>query len=225
MPNIWAPGSGILRKPPENASVVAKLDLLETTSKSKYVNMTDISPRVAKPRQPKSEGAKPAPARLADPSGGDPLWFVEALFLAYRDFIGEPDRILAEIGFGRAHHRVLYFVNRYRGMRVADLLEILQITKQSLARVLRELVKEGYIRQISGETDRRERLLYPTDKGTALAMRLTELQVAKLRKALSAAGGEGSATVAAFLQHMAPDTSRLAALRRNGRSHGAGEDA
>jgi DNA-binding MarR family transcriptional regulator len=198
--------------------------LLGTTSKSKYVNMTDISSRVAKARQPKSAGPKQALLRPADPSGGDPLWFIEALFLAYRDFIGEPDRILAEIGFGRAHHRVLYFVNRYHGMRVADLLEILQITKQSLARVLRELVREGYIRQVSGDTDRRERLLYPTDKGAALAMRLTELQMAKLRKALGAAGHEGSVAVATFFQHMAPDISRLTALRRNRRAQGIGEE-
>jgi DNA-binding MarR family transcriptional regulator len=197
--------------------------LLETTSKSKYVNMTDISSRVAKTRPRKAAAPNPATPRSADASGGDPLWFIEALFLAYRDFIGEPDRILAEIGFGRAHHRVLYFVNRYHGMRVADLLEILQITKQSLARVLRELIREGYIRQVSGETDRRERLLYPTAKGAALATRLTELQMAKLRKALGAAGDEGSAAVATFFQHMAPDISRLAALRRGRRAEGNGD--
>jgi DNA-binding MarR family transcriptional regulator len=158
-----------------------------------------------------------------DPSGGDALWFVEAIFLAYRDFISEPDRVLAEIGFGRAHHRVLYFVDRYPGMRVADLLEILQITKQSLARVLRELVKEGYIRQISGETDRRERRLYPTQKGTGLAMRLTELQLDKVRKALAAVEEEGRTAVATFFQHMAPDASQLAALRKSLPGRGAGE--
>lgn len=181
--------------------------------------MTDISSRVAKARPRKAQAPD---SRAAKPSGADPLWFVEAMFLAYRDFIGEPDRILAEIGFGRAHHRVLYFVNRYHGLRVADLLEILQITKQSLARVLRELIREGYIRQVSGETDRRERLLYPTDKGAALAMRLTELQVTKLRKALGAAGPEGVAAVAVFFQHMAPDISRLADLRGR-RTQDAGE--
>ena len=177
--------------------------------------MADIYSRAAKPRQRKSASAIPKPPQWVDASGGDTLWFVEALFLAYRDFIGEPDRILAEIGFGRAHHRVLYFVHRYPGMRVADLLEILQITKQSLARVLRELVKETYIRQISGETDRRERRLYPTDKGAALAARLTELQLEKVSKALGAVGQEGRAAVAAFFQQMAPDASRLAALRKD----------
>jgi DNA-binding MarR family transcriptional regulator len=155
---------------------------------------------------------------------GDALWFIEALFLAYRDFISEPDRILAEIGFGRAHHRVLYFVNRYPGMRVADLLEILQITKQSLARVLRELVREGYIRRRSGETDRRERLLYPTDRGRALAMRLTELQIGKMQTALAAVGEEGAAAVAAFLRHMAPDAAQPGVQRRSRQAQNAGEE-
>ena len=147
-------------------------------------------------------------------SAPDPVWYIEALFLAYRDFVGEPDRILAEIGFGRAHHRVLHFVNRYPGMRVADLLEILQITKQSLARVLRELVRSGYIRQRSGEIDRRERLLYPTDEGRALAMRLTELQSGKIEKALAAVGEAGAEAVAVFLREMAPDAALPEMLRR-----------
>jgi DNA-binding MarR family transcriptional regulator len=187
--------------------------------------MADIFSRAAKPRQRKSPEPIAARRQSGAPSGGDALWFVEAIFLAYRDFISEPDRVLAEIGFGRAHHRVLYFVDRYPGMRVADLLEILQITKQSLARVLRELVKEGYIRQISGETDRRERRLYPTEKGTGLATRLTELQLDKVRKALAAVGEEGRATVATFFQHMAPDASRLAALRKSLPGRGSGEGA
>jgi DNA-binding MarR family transcriptional regulator len=150
-----------------------------------------------------------------DSRGADPLWFIEALFLTYRDFVSEPDRILAEIGFGRAHHRVLYFVDRYPGMRVADLLEILQITKQSLARVLRELIKEGYIRRRSGEIDRRERRLYPTERGRALATRLTELQSDKMRKALAAIGAEGTAAVAAFFQHMAPDAAQPVGVRQS----------
>ena len=175
------------------------------------------------PITPLAQG-DPAGGNGDDPSAGDARWFIEALFLAYRDFIGEPDRILAEIGFGRAHHRVLYFVDRYPGMRVADLLEILQITKQSLARVLRELVRENYIRQISGQTDRRERRLYSTDKGTALATRLTELQLDKVRKALGAVGQEGRVAVATFFQHMAPDASQLAMLRNTPPGQDAGEE-
>jgi DNA-binding MarR family transcriptional regulator len=155
---------------------------------------------------------------------GDPLWFIEAMFLAYRQFISEPDRILAQIGFGRAHHRVIYFVNRYPGMRVADLLDILQITKQSLARVLRELVKEGYVRRMPGETDRRERLLYPTDRGRALALRLTELQSRTMREALAAVGAEGAGAVAAFLKHMAPDNVQPAVLRRGRARPETGEE-
>jgi DNA-binding MarR family transcriptional regulator len=170
--------------------------------------MADIFERAPGPRartaSPRVSAARPGEGEP------DPRWFIEALFLAYRDFVAEPDRILAEIGFGRAHHRVLYFVDRYPGMRVADLLEILQITKQSLARVLRELVRDGYIQRRAGETDRRERLLYPTERGCALALRLTELQSAKMRQALAAIGEDGAAAVAAFFRHMAPD----AALRR-----------
>ena len=145
---------------------------------------------------------------------GDSLWLVEALFFAYRDFIAEPDRILSELGFGRAHHRVLYFVARYPGMRVADLLEILRITKQSLARVLRELVREGYIRQLAGETDRRERLLHPTEKGSALAGQLTELQMAKISDALSVLGRGGPQALASFFKRMAPDIAHMAALAK-----------
>src|ERR1700675_1335521 len=78
----------------------------------------------------------------------EPTWHViELLFFAYRDFIGDPDNVLAKLGFGRAHHRVLHFINRNPGMKVAELLDILKITKQSLARVLRQLIQEGYILQ------------------------------------------------------------------------------
>ncbi|MCW8836123.1 MAG: MarR family transcriptional regulator, partial [Rhodospirillales bacterium] len=85
---------------------------------------------------------------------------IELLFFAYRDFTGEPDEMLARYGFGRAHHRVIYFVGRHPGITVSDLLVILKITKQSLARVLRQLVKDGFIRQETGPRDRRQRLLH-----------------------------------------------------------------
>src|SRR5665811_543959 len=99
--------------------------------------------------------------------------------MCIRDSVGDADHELEVFGFGRAHHRVLHFVHRYPGMRVADLLEILQITKQSLARVLRELIKEGYVAQRSGKVDRRERLLYVTERGGALADRLAAPQLLK----------------------------------------------
>ncbi len=126
-------------------------------------------------------------------------WYVEALFFAYRDFISDPDRILQNIGFGRAHHRILHFVHRYPGMRVADLLDILQITKQSLSRVLRELVKSGYILQRPGKADKRERLLYVTQKGEALAIELAASQLHRIQEALKAAGVDGEAAVMRFL--------------------------
>src|SRR5262245_12863544 len=92
---------------------------------------------------------------------GEPTWdVIELLFFAYRDFISDPDDALAKIGFGRAHHRVLHFVNRNPGMKVAELLDILKITKQSLGRVLKQLVDEGYVVQKEGSNDRRQRLLF-----------------------------------------------------------------
>ncbi len=81
------------------------------------------------------------------------------MFFAYRDFVGDPDEVLSKLSFGRAHHRVLHFVNRNPGMKVADLLDILNITKQSLGRVLKQLVDEGYVVQKEGAEDRRQRLL------------------------------------------------------------------
>ena len=94
---------------------------------------------------------------------------IELLFFAYRDFISDPDAILAKSDFGRAHHRVLHFVDRNPGLTVADLLDILKITKQSLARVLKELVDSGFIEQRTGLEDRRQRLLY-RDAGRAGAL-------------------------------------------------------
>jgi DNA-binding MarR family transcriptional regulator len=146
---------------------------------------------------------------------------VEALFFAYRDFTSEPDRILHEIGFGRAHHRVLHFVDRYPGMRVADLLDILQITKQSLARVLRELIKKGYIAQQSGKADKRERLLYVTEKGAELARRLVAPQLDKINGALASVGNDKDSAIARFLEAMVSDQSRFP-YKRNPRATGQG---
>jgi DNA-binding MarR family transcriptional regulator len=139
----------------------------------------------------------------------DALWYAEALFFAYREFTGEPDRILNDLGFGRAHHRVLFFVSRYPALRVADLLGILQITKQSLSRVLRELVKKGYVRQEAGPNDRRERLLFVTEKGAGLVERLAALQIARIEEGLKAAGVDGSDAVARFLDAMIGNTRYL----------------
>ena len=125
----------------------------------------------------------------AAPAVDEPTWdLIELLFFAYRDFVSDPDEALARFGFGRAHHRVLHFVNRNPGMKVADLLEILKITKQSLGRVLKQLVDQGYVVQKEGENDRRQRLLYATSKGEALAMRLAALQTARIARALAELG-------------------------------------
>ena len=115
---------------------------------------------------------------------------IELLFYAYRDFTGEPDSILAEVGFGRAHHRAVHFINRDPGMTVAALLTILRITKQSLSRVLSQLVEEGYVEQKKGMRDRRQRLLHLTEKGRELERRVSEKQRARVAKAYQEAGAE-----------------------------------
>ncbi|HEX2115766.1 MAG TPA: MarR family transcriptional regulator [Alphaproteobacteria bacterium] len=113
---------------------------------------------------------------------------IELLFYAYRDFTAGPDAILAKLGFGRAHHRVIYFVGRYPGIRVGELLAILRITKQSLSRVLGQLLREGYVAHKPGPTDRRERRLELTPTGIELERQLTENQRARVAAAYRAAG-------------------------------------
>tara|TARA_Y100001936_G_C16053339_1_gene659288 strand:+ start:1435 stop:1929 length:495 start_codon:yes stop_codon:yes gene_type:complete len=113
---------------------------------------------------------------------------IELLFLAYRDFTAEPDEILSRYGFGRAHHRVIYFVGRNPGMTVSKLLDILQITKQSLARVLRQLVEEGFIEKRLDHKDGRRRLLYLLKKGSEIEILLTRLQAKRIRAAFELAG-------------------------------------
>ena len=131
-------------------------------------------------------------------SGPNPLFLreeelrqaIELLFFAYRDFTAEPDQILAGYRFGRAHHRVIYFVGRHPGIAVSELLQILGITKQSLSRVLGQLVAEGFIRQRPGQQDRRRRLLELTEKGAALERQLTETQRNRIGRAFRDAGAE-----------------------------------
>ena len=168
--------------------------------------MADInSLLVSRPRTPARHGlGGPGPA------SPDPhlLTFVELLFFAYRDFTREADAVLAEFGLGRAHHRVLHFVNRHPALRVADLLEILKITKQSLARVLKELIDQGWIEQKAGERDRRQRLLYTTKKGAELARRLDSLQSKRVSQALAQAGAGSEAVAARFLFNMITNEER-----------------
>jgi DNA-binding MarR family transcriptional regulator len=112
---------------------------------------------------------------------------IELFFFAYRDFVGGPDRILTEYGFGRAHHRVLHFVARNPGLTIAELLDILQITKQSLNRVLKDLLEKGQVDIRPGDKDRRQRLLTATKEGHHLAHRLAVMQGQRVSKALRGA--------------------------------------
>ncbi|MFQ5985661.1 MAG: MarR family winged helix-turn-helix transcriptional regulator [Alphaproteobacteria bacterium] len=133
---------------------------------------------------------------------------MELLFYAYRDFTAEPDAILAKHNFGRAHHRVIYFVGRRPGMAVTELLGILRITKQSLSRVLGELVRKGFVTQRQGTRDRRQRLLYLTDRGVELERRLTANQRARIAKAYREAGAGAVAGYRKVLMGMINEDDR-----------------
>lgn len=154
------------------------------------------SPAVETP----GEGDGVADARLIEA--------MELLFFAYRDFVGDPDVILEKQGFGRAHHRVLHFVGRNPGITVQNLLAILRITKQSLARVLRQLVSEGHVEQRTGSQDRRQRHLYLTDKGAALWQELQIPQKARLARAFENAGPEAQAAWREVMTAMLDRSSR-----------------
>jgi DNA-binding MarR family transcriptional regulator len=131
-------------------------------------------------------------------SGPNPLFLreedlrqaMEMLFFAYRDFTAEPDQILAAYRFGRAHHRVLYFVGRNPAITVSELLDILGVTKQSLSRVLGQLIRDGFIVRRHSEQDQRKRLLELSDKGKALENALVEKQRLRIAQAYQRAGAE-----------------------------------
>jgi len=133
---------------------------------------------------------------------------IELLFFAYRDFVSDPDALLEQLGFGRAHHRVVHFVGRDPGMTVAQLLDILRITKQSLGRVLKDLIDEGYVFQKEGESDRRQRLLHLTDAGEELRQRLMAPQMSRIRRAVSEASGNGSFSMRDILYHLISPENR-----------------
>ncbi len=173
--------------------------MLLVTINPVYVNMADLN------YTPPTRPAAADPAERA----ADPTWdIIELLFFAYRDFVSDPDDALAKFAFGRAHHRVLHFVNRNPGMKVADLLDILKITKQSLGRVLKQLLDQGYIVQKEGANDRRQRLLYATPKGEALAMKLAGLQTVRISQALSELGPGAHEAARRFLIAMIDSEGR-----------------
>jgi DNA-binding MarR family transcriptional regulator len=170
--------------------------------------MADIS--VTTPaKSPRAAAAIERPA-----SASEPCWdIIELLFFAYRDFVGDPDEVLAKLTFGRAHHRVLHFVNRNPGMKVADLLDVLKITKQSLGRVLKQLIDDGYIVQREGANDRRQRLLHVTPAGGALALQLAGLQTARITSVLAELGPGGHEAARRFLAGMINAEDRDHVLR------------
>lgn len=144
-----------------------------------------------------------------------PIDIMGLFFFAYRDFVRDADALLDRQGFGRAHHRVIYFVNLRPGMTVADLLDILRITKQSLARVLRQLIDNGYIAQKHGDTDRRQRLLYPTEKGRDFFEVLSATQTRRIEAAFASLPEGARETVKSFFIEMTESSDRhlLKALR------------
>lgn len=137
-----------------------------------------------------------------------PLDIMGLFFFAYRDFTGDADALLSKSDFGRAHHRVLYFVNLKPGMPVADLLDILRITKQSLARVLRQLIDSGYIEQKPGESDRRQRLLYATPLGQSFWESLSESQTSRINAAFANLPEGSRDTVKRFFVEMVEKKDR-----------------
>jgi DNA-binding MarR family transcriptional regulator len=144
----------------------------------------------------------------------DLAWeLIELLFFAYRDFVGDADEVLDTYGFGRAHHRVLHFVHRNPGMTVAGLLAILKITKQSLGRVLRELVEKGFIDQREGAADRRQRLLLLTTSGERLILDLAARQTRRIERAIRDAGFADAETARRFLVSMLDPKARIEAER------------
>jgi DNA-binding MarR family transcriptional regulator len=164
--------------------------------------MTDVN--VTAPSKPR-----------ANRSAAEPIWdIIELLFFAYRDFVGDPDEVLSKLGFGRAHHRVLHFVNRNPGMKVAELLDILRITKQSLGRVLKQLIDQGYVLQREGAVDRRQRLLFVTPKGEALALKLAALQTERIDRALGELGPGAREAAQRFLAAMIDVENRESVLNR-----------
>ena len=146
---------------------------------------------------------KPVVGPVAATGPVEPVWdVIELLFFAYRDFVGDADAVLEAFGFGRAHHRVVHFVHRYPGLKVADLLDVLRITKQSLGRVLKQLIDEGYVIQKAGDNDKRQRLLFATAKGEALVVKLAGLQTDRITRALDPVDSAGREAVRAFLRGM-----------------------
>jgi DNA-binding MarR family transcriptional regulator len=164
---------------------------------------------------------------MSDVTTGENLLFLtdeqlrqgtEAMFFAYRGFTADPDRILAGMAYGRAHHRAIHFINRAPGTTVNNLLILLGVTKQSLNRVLRTLIEDGLVESRVGVADKRERHLYLTENGEALERKLSDAQRARMRAAYRAAGPQAVAGFRQVLEAMMDPEMRRRyhALRENG---------
>ncbi|MAS42175.1 MAG: MarR family transcriptional regulator [Rhodobacteraceae bacterium] len=177
----------------------------------------------AKPADPgartSTESARPS--RRAGLTRGDQLLFltdaqlrqgVELMFFAYRDMISDADKVLESRGYGRAHHRCLHFVWRRPGMSVTDLLETLAVTKQSLNRVLRQLVEDGLILSAVGAADRRQRLLTLTPEGETLVRTISDAQNARMRRVFMEAGADAVQGFKTVLAGMIDEGGREAVL-------------
>lgn len=165
---------------------------------------------------------------MAERAGGESLLFltdeqlrkgIEAMFFAYRAFTADPDRILENYEYGRAHHRAIHFINRQPGLTVNTLLSVLGVTKQSLNRVLRTLIEDGLVEARVGRADKRERHLFLTETGARLERDLSEAQRTRMRAAYRTAG---PAAVAGFRQvleaMMDPDLRRFYSAMKDGAS-------
>lgn len=165
-------------------------------NRRKYVNMTDATFHHA-----------PAPD-LDGPNEEELRHSIELLFFAYRDFTSDPDAILAHDGLGRAHHRAIYFIGRSPAVTIAELLATLRITKQSLGRVLKQLIALGYVAQTVGARDRRQRHLSLTRRGVELERRLTKTQCNRLARAYREAGPNAAAGYQKMLFALIDDDER-----------------
>lgn len=144
---------------------------------------------------------------------------IEAMYFAYRGFTADPDRILATMAYGRAHHRAIHFINRAPGTTVTNLLAILGVTKQSLNRVLRTLIEDGLVESRVGPSDRRERNLFLTETGETLENRLSDAQRTRMRAAFRDAGPEAVVGFRRVLESMMDRDMRrrYSALRESGK--------
>lgn len=173
---------------------------------------TDLEPPLIRASDRSLVRVAAGPETAMPPQDREALELVELFFFAYRDFVGDADRLLADYGFGRAHHRVLHFVHRRPDLSIAALLEILRITKQSLNRVLKELLDAKLVEARAGAQDRRQRLLRLTPKGARLARGLADRQSARFRRVLDEMPESARAAAACFLFAMI-DANERAGVR------------